>query len=143
MDRKTHRLAILISMFVLIGVYLFFLSEGGMIERSRLKQADRALSRTTVKIKADREILESILRDYDSGKVSGEDLINSGFLRDTDRVVLFKDALGSRRTADDELSVPDNGAAMRIYRIGWGIVTFSIIIILFLVRPKSAAENHG
>lgn len=144
MDRQTYRLIILITVFVLVCGYLFLFSEGGLLERSRLKRSTLELSRKTSEIIAERTRLRALLQQYDAGRVRDEDLMNSGYLRDNDKIVILKEGQAAQQTIVDQgVFEPDSTGYLTPYRIGWGIISILVVVILILLRPKKLTEEQG
>jgi hypothetical protein len=144
LDRQTYRLISLITVFVLVCGYLFLFSEGGVLERSRLNKSNRDLTRKTTEIIAQRARLRALLQHYDAGRVRDEDLINSGYLGDRDRIVILKEGRSEQEMMVHQgMFEPDGTGYLTPYRIGWGIISISVVVILVLLRPKRLTEEQG
>ncbi|MBN1534981.1 MAG: hypothetical protein JXA20_20100 [Spirochaetes bacterium] len=144
MDRQTYRLVSLITVFILVCGYLFLFSEGGVLERSRLKRSTRELSRKTSEIKGESGRLRSLLQQYEAGRVREEDLVNSGYLRENDTIVILRELdPAQRRIGGPEVFESDGTGYLIPYRIGWGIVSISVVVLLILLRPKRVTEEQG
>jgi hypothetical protein len=138
LDRQTLRLLFVIAAFLLAGTYLFVLSEGGMLERIRLKQEIRAAIEGNGIIKSENDAF----KDSNGGErtPTHEDMINSGYVKTGDKILIIRDTVGQQATRRVP-ETPEIDSALTVYRILWVIVTLSVFSVLYYFWRRSSADE--
>ena len=131
----------MVSIFVLSGVYLFVLSEGGVLERFRLKREIRSLMHENSSGKTENDRLRRTITADSDKKPSHEDLISSGFLKKNDKIIIIRDVQGQKERISTESIPGDEITSITLYRIVWGIVAVAVFVLLYLSWRKSSYND--
>jgi cell division protein FtsB len=127
-----------IIIFILAGSYLFIFSENGILERRELQKKYNLLTERIANMKENNSSLDSECEKYRSGKFNNKDIIDSGFVYKTGKVMFINDAVKDDvktvETAQDEFMI-----SLKHLRIIWIIISI-LILLLYFLKEKDRRE---
>ena len=141
MDKK-ERFKTFIIIFVLSGLYIFVFSESGILERRELNKKYNLLAQRIDYIKATNSKLSKECEDYRSGRYSDSDIIGSGFVYKTGKLMYINDT--GKETVPIDGTVPDDFLiSLDHLRIIWILISVMFLFYYFLKKNKSDDATNG
>lgn len=130
-----------IIIFILAGSYLFIFSENGILERRELQKKYNLLIEKIANIKENNSRLNDECEKYRSGKFQNKDIIDSGFVYKTGKVMYIndtiKDDIKISKTAEDEFII-----SLEHLRFLWIVISI-IFIFFYYFKVKNRKSTDG
>ncbi len=130
---KNKLTVLFILVFFLSGVYIFFFSESGLLERKKYELGRESLEHRIENLSIENDRLRALLSRYKKGELTDDDLLNSGYLPENSRVLILEGIEKDKKNKD----IPSQGAATysdtHHLKILW--IVFSLFsVIVYLTR---------
>jgi hypothetical protein len=127
----------------LAGSYLFIFSENGILERRELQKKYNQLTDKIANIKETNSIISNECEKYRSGKFSNKDIIDSGFIYRTGRVMYISDnQIQTNVTTQDEFN-NEFMLSLEHLRFIWILVSIMILFFYFFREYNSRKSTYG
>ena len=141
MDKKEKFRTFLI-IFILSGLYIFVFSESGILERRELNKKYNQLTSKIDYIKMNNLTLEKESEKYRSGIYGSSDIIGSGFVYKTGKLMYIDDT-GKEKDPKAEVKQDDFLISVEHLRIIWIIFSVMFMFYYFLKNNKSDDLTNG
>lgn len=139
---KKERFKTFIIIFILSGLYVFIFSESGILERRELNKKYDQLSSRIENIKADNSRLSKQCENYRSGIYSDNDIIGSGFVYKTGKLMYISDT-GKETVSMDGMNPDGFIISLDHLRIIWILISLMFLFYYFLKKNKSDDLTNG
>jgi len=139
---KKERFKTFIIIFVLSGLYIFVFSESGILERRELNKKYDQLAQRIDYIKATNTKLSKECEDYSSGRYSDSDIIGSGFVYKTGKLMYINDT-GKETVPMDGTKQDDFLISLDHLRIIWILISGMFLFYYFMKKNKSEDLTNG
>ena len=139
---KKERFKTFLIIFLLSGLYIFIFSESGILERRALNKKYDRLNAKIDYIKKENDFLQKESGNYRSGLYRDNDIMGSGFVYKTGKLVYFKDSekeIISRPDFDND----DPLISLDHLRLIWIIISLMVLFYHFLKNNNSDELNDG
>lgn len=133
-----NRFRVILLIFILFSVYTFIFSESGLLERMRLNARYRELQQNILQLKKSNTELEQICSRYRAGDYSDREIVNSGLIYQSSKVIVFGDSYALNNTFPDELNNNFELDPSHL-RIIWIIISL-MILIYYVNRVRNRNE---
>ncbi len=136
MSNQAYRFTVFITFFLLASVYLFVFSGSGILERIAVEKRISSLIEEVAKAVEQEQDLQREYDSYRDGNIKPEDIYDAGFIKNGERVILFKGI--EKREKEEEVRPGIKRSILDIstFRIAWGLVSGIVLVLLFIFRPK-------
>jgi len=133
-----NRFRIILLIFILFSIYTFIFSESGLLERMRLSSRHLELQHNISLLKKSNEELAQICSRYRDGDYSEREIVNSGLIFNSSKVIVFGDSYASKNPIPYDLSNNFELDPSHL-RIIWIIISL-MILIYYVNRLKNRDE---
>ncbi|HPS88031.1 MAG TPA: hypothetical protein PLY36_14865 [Spirochaetota bacterium] len=139
---KRERFKTFIIIFILTGLYIFVFSESGILERRALNKKYNQLAERIDNIKTSNSMLSKECENYRSGIYSNSDIIGSGFVYKTGKLMYINDT-GKETVPIDGTTPDDFLISLDHLRIIWILISVMFLFYYFLKKNKSDDATNG
>ncbi len=139
---KKERFKTFLIIFLLSGLYIFIFSESGILERRSLNKKYDQLTAKIDYIKKENDYLQKESGNYRSGLYRDNDIMGSGFVYKTGKLVYFKDA-EKEIISEPDFDNNDPFISLDHLRIIWIIISLMILFYHFLKNNNNNELNDG
>lgn len=137
---KKEKFKTFLIIFLLTGLYVFIFSESGILERRELNRKYDHLASKIDHIKKENDFLSRESGNYRSGLYRDTDIMGSGFVYKTGKLVYFKDSENEVLQKPDTV-IDDLLISLDHLRIIWIIISLMFLFYYFLKKNKSEELN--
>jgi len=124
----------------LAGSYLFIFSENGILERKELQRKYNLMTEKIASIKENNASLNNEYEKYRSGKFNNKDIIDSGFVGKTGKILYIsdipEDKITDSKTAKNEFMI-----SLEHLRYIWIFISIVFLIFYFFKNNKTELND--
>jgi hypothetical protein len=136
---KKERFKTFLIIFLLSGLYVFIFSESGILERRELNKKYDRLTAKIDYIKKENDYLQKESGNYRSGSYRENDIMGSGFVYKTGKLVYFKDK--EKEIISPEVKHDDLLISLDHLRIIWIIISLMFLFYYFLKNNNNELND--
>jgi cell division protein FtsB len=135
--RFNFRWALFLAVFALSSVYFFVFGESGILERMNLERNKKTIEEKLNELKNENRSLSSRLNKYRQEHYSGDDYLESGYIKPGEKVIMFSgpgDKNAPKKT--EEKGEGLYSGLLPYLRMIWVGISVALVIGLFLYNRK-------
>jgi cell division protein FtsB len=124
-----------IIIFILAGSYLFIFSENGILERRELQKKYDQMTGKIASIKESNESIRNESEKYRSGKFSSKDIIDSGFVNKTGKILYTGEAI-ENKASNSEPVQEEFMISLEHLRYLWIFISIVLLFFFFFLNDN-------